>query len=368
MLRQLFERFGSASSDAKIQPPVVGVVPPVLHQIRADQLNALHRGEDEEFDRDNFLQPQRQKRSRRRCLRRIFKVKNIYEWIRLSHRRSSAHHAQQTDASKVVSSKNNEHVKEDSEASDVAEAQQDGGLEANIALPEDVVHDGHDQDEEFDENAPGRSVQSGGKEPLLFPLTAARSKVQPTSSAKTRRAFQETVKRNEDVRTKRLMRELRDIQRIIASQQSPEFTVELRNSNLFEWIVRLHQVDSESLLHKDMIELGIPSIQLSFEFPDNFPFLPPFVRIISPHIERGFVMEGGAICLELLTAAGWASAYTVEAIIVQVAAALSKGQARINLFPKPSKQFSKKLAESSFKSLVKTHNKYGWVTPPKSDG
>lgn len=67
-----------------------------------------------------------------------------------------------------------------------------------------------------------------------------------------------------------------------------------------------------------MIELGISSIQLSVEFPDNFPFLPPFVRIISPHIEKGFVMEGGAICLELLTPAGWASAYTVEAIIVQV--------------------------------------------------
>ena len=37
-------------------------------------------------------------------------------------------------------------------------------------------------------------------------------------------------------------------------------------------------------------------------------------------------MEGGAICMELLTPRGWASAYTVEAIIMQLAASLVKGQ------------------------------------------
>jgi ubiquitin-protein ligase len=61
-------------------------------------------------------------------------------------------------------------------------------------------------------------------------------------------------------------------------------------------------------------------------FPDNFPFAPPFMRVISPRIEKGFVMEGGAICMELLTPRGWASAYTVEAIIMQFAASIVKGQ------------------------------------------
>jgi hypothetical protein len=37
-------------------------------------------------------------------------------------------------------------------------------------------------------------------------------------------------------------------------------------------------------------------------------------------------MEGGAICMELLTPRGWASAYTVEAIIMQFAASIVKGQ------------------------------------------
>lgn len=51
---------------------------------------------------------------------------------------------------------------------------------------------------------------------------------------------------------------------------------------------------------------------------------------------------------------------------LQVTASLSKGQARIA--SKPGKQFNRKLAESSFRSLVKTHDKYGWVTPPLADG
>lgn len=40
--------------------------------------------------------------------------------------------------------------------------------------------------------------------------------------------------------------------------------------------------------------------------------------MVEPRIEKGFVMEGGAICMELLTPRGWASAYTVEAVLMQV--------------------------------------------------
>lgn len=168
------------------------------------------------------------------------------------------------------------------------------------------------------------------------------------------------------VRARRLMRELHEIQRQQARCQPPSFTVDLVEDNLYEWHVRLYQVDPESPLWRDMQDSGVSCVQLSLSFPENFPFAPPFVRVLSPHIERGFVMEGGAICMELLTPRGWASAYTVEAILVQVSASLSKGQARIAT--KPGKQFNRKLAESSFRSLVKTHDRYGWVTPPLADG
>ena len=129
------------------------------------------------------------------------------------------------------------------------------------------------------------------------------------------------------VRNRRLMKELHDIQK--NQIKDPPFTVELRNDNLYDWHVRLYSVDSESDLAADMREHGINHISLQLTFPENFPFVPPFMRVVSPRIEKGFVMEGGAICMELLTPRGWASAYTVEAIVMQFAASIVKGQVRL---------------------------------------
>ncbi|KAH7951183.1 hypothetical protein HPB52_006240 [Rhipicephalus sanguineus] len=202
----------------------------------------------------------------------------------------------------------------------------------------------------------------------------------------------------------------REIRRQQTRGQQPSFTVDLVEYNLYEWHVYLYQVDPESPLWSDMQDTGVSCVQLSVSFPENFPFAPPFVprRLFSLHhtyqgvkkreicrysivsdslvrsseaaslatqkhrakipsaAERGFVMEGGAICKELLTSRGWASAYTVEAILVQLAASLSEGQARMPT--KPAKQFNRKPAWSSYRSLVKTRDKHGWVTPPLADG
>ncbi|KAL1124146.1 hypothetical protein AAG570_001916 [Ranatra chinensis] len=171
------------------------------------------------------------------------------------------------------------------------------------------------------------------------------------------------------VRTRRLMKELQDIQRAHQHKKKPAFTVELINDNLYDWHVRLYGIDSESELAADMRELGVAYISLQLTFPENFPFVPPFMRVVAPRIEKGFVMEGGAICMELLTPRGWASAYTVEAIVMQFAASIVKGQGRISKKTKSSgKDFNRRSAEESFRSLVKTHDKYGWVTPPLADG
>lgn len=43
-------------------------------------------------------------------------------------------------------------------------------------------------------------------------------------------------------------------------------------------------------------------------------------------------------------------------------------QGRVARKPKASKEFNQRSAEVSFRSLVKTHEKYGWVTPPRAEG
>jgi ubiquitin-conjugating enzyme E2 Q len=79
-------------------------------------------------------------------------------------------------------------------------------------------------------------------------------------------------------------------------------------------------------------------------------------------------MEGGAICMELLTPRGWASAYTIEAVLMQFSASLVKGQGRVCRKVKTNKEFNRRSAEDAFRSLVKTHDRYGWVTPSLQEG
>ncbi|CAF4757132.1 ubiquitin-conjugating enzyme E2Q-like protein 1 [Pieris rapae] len=202
--------------------------------------------------------------------------------------------------------------------------------------------------------------------------TTASLPASPTGNSLSRKkagAATDVRERAAAVRTRRLMKELKEIQRSHENRSDPVFTVELVNDNLFEWHVRLHQIDPESELAADLRELNISNILLHLVFPENFPFAPPFMRVIEPRIEKGFVMEGGAICMELLTPRGWASAYTVEAIVMQFAASVVKGQGRVaRAPPRSSREFSKRRAEEAFRSLVKTHDKYGWVTPSLSDG
>ncbi|KAH8324965.1 hypothetical protein KR074_000569 [Drosophila pseudoananassae] len=190
--------------------------------------------------------------------------------------------------------------------------------------------------------------------------------------------------------TDRLMKELRDIYRSDAFKKNM-YSIELVNESIYEWNIRLKSVDPDSPLHSDLLMLkekeGKDSILLNILFKETYPFEPPFVRVVHPIISGGYVLIGGAICMELLTKQGWSSAYTVEAVIMQIAATLVKGKARIQfgatkvgccvkwwslilinvyLFEYQALtqgQYSLARAQQSFKSLVQIHEKNGTYSP-----
>ncbi|XP_006899463.1 PREDICTED: ubiquitin-conjugating enzyme E2 Q2-like [Elephantulus edwardii] len=135
----------------------------------------------------------------------------------------------------------------------------------------------------------------------------------------------------------RLMKELRDIYRS-QSYKTGIYSVELINDSLYDWRlydwhVKLQKVDPDSPLHSDLQILkekeGIEYILFNFSFKDNFPFDPPFVRVVLPVLSGGYVLGGGALCMELLTKQGWSSAYSIESVIMQINATLVKGKARV---------------------------------------
>ena len=84
-------------------------------------------------------------------------------------------------------------------------------------------------------------------------------------------------------------------------------------------------------------------------------------------IKGGYVLSGGALCMELLTKQGWSSAYCIESVILQIAATLAKGQARID-FSARMHTYSLSRAICSFRTLSQMHEKEGWHTPNPKDG
>ncbi|NXN33665.1 UB2Q2 enzyme, partial [Nycticryphes semicollaris] len=162
----------------------------------------------------------------------------------------------------------------------------------------------------------------------------------------------------------RLMKELRDIYRS-QSYKTGIYSVELVNDSLYEWHVKLLKVDPDSPLHSDLQVLkekeGVEYILLNFSFKDNFPFDPPFVRVVSPVLTGGYVLGGGALCMELLTKQGWSSAYSIESVIMQINATLVKGKARVQ-FGANKNQYNLARAQQSYKSLVQIHEKNGMYT------
>jgi len=168
----------------------------------------------------------------------------------------------------------------------------------------------------------------------------------------------------------RLLKELREIYRSDNYKQGI-YDIELVNDSLYDWNIRLFKVDPDSPLFTDMATYkqkeGHDHILLNFTFKESFPFEPPFVRIVRPIISGGYVLGGGAICMELLTKHGWSGAYSLESVVLQIAATLVKGKARIQ-FTDSKIQYTLARAQQSFKSLVQVHEKSGWFTPPKEDG
>ncbi|XP_075391367.1 ubiquitin-conjugating enzyme E2 Q2 [Tenrec ecaudatus] len=168
----------------------------------------------------------------------------------------------------------------------------------------------------------------------------------------------------------RLLKELRDMYRS-QSYKAGIYSVELINDSLYDWHVKLQKVDPDSPLHNDLQILkereGIEYILLNFSFKDNFPFDPPFVRVVLPVLSGGYVLGGGALCMELLTKQGWSSAYSIESVIMQINATLVKGKARVQ-FGANKNQYNLARAQQSYNSIVQIHEKNGWYTPPKEDG
>jgi len=118
-----------------------------------------------------------------------------------------------------------------------------------------------------------------------------------------------------------------------------------KEDNMEKWRIKLFRFDEDSNLHKDLMVLGIDHIELEMSFPDQYPFEPPFVRVVRPRFQKqtGFVMNG-ALCMELLTSQGWNPVNDIESVIVSIRSLIVVGDGRLSAaFDLPERKIMDKI-------------------------
>ena len=165
--------------------------------------------------------------------------------------------------------------------------------------------------------------------------------------------------------TKRLMAEYKAMQKAIVGRSLVGIEVCMPDdSNGYHWAASVAPTPNSALakqLQTYAVKTGNrPLVELELLFDADFPFSPPFARVVRPRFafRTGHITSGGSICIEVLTKDGWTSAYSIEALLVQI-------QALINDSDPPAKLDMNSLhrpygmdeARQAFKRVAADH---GW--------
>jgi ubiquitin-protein ligase len=153
---------------------------------------------------------------------------------------------------------------------------------------------------------------------------------------------------------KRLTKDLSDLQ-----NNSCEFMVSYDPDNIQKWSIMVTDFDKDSQLVIDMKNFDIPFVEIEILFEDNYPYSPPFVRIIYPRFkyQTGHITSKGALCMEILTPNRWSPAYSIESLLIQIKSTITEGGAKID--PQNySTRYTLTEAKQSFVLVAKQH---GWM-------
>jgi len=155
---------------------------------------------------------------------------------------------------------------------------------------------------------------------------------------------------------------IQDLNAIYAS--SPEkfgYSAEPVGDDLYRWEVKLFGFEDACHLKSDLERLkrmkGITSVLMDMKFPSDYPFSPPFLRVVRPRFQfhTGHVTIGGSICMELLTRSGWSPGNDIESILIQIRSEMISGNARIDF--ERMQDYTEEEARSAFERVARQH---GW--------
>lgn len=165
------------------------------------------------------------------------------------------------------------------------------------------------------------------------------------------------------VGNKRIMGELKRLQKQndkLDEDSGLHYIMHLDESNFhkIQFDLPLDNFAPDDVLRKDMESMGYDRIKTEFILPPNYPFEPPFVRLLNPRFQfmTGHITSGGSICMELLTNQGWTQTTTMQKILLIIKMNMLDGGARLD----PSNHhtpYGMEEARSAYNRMLRSH---GW--------
>lgn len=109
-------------------------------------------------------------------------------------------------------------------------------------------------------------------------------------------------------------------------------------------------------LGKDMDTMGVESIKMEIRLPGNYPFEPPFIRVLSPKFafRKGHITVGGSICIDLLTKQRWVPSLNIPNVMITIVQNMIDGDARLEPGGK-NYVYSLHEAQEAFTRMLSTH-------------
>jgi ubiquitin-protein ligase len=165
------------------------------------------------------------------------------------------------------------------------------------------------------------------------------------------------------VGNKRILGELKRLQKqndILDTDSGLHYVMHLDESNFYriQFDLPINNFTKDDILRRDMEAYGYDKIQTEFILPPNYPFEPPFVRLLNPRFQfmTGHITSGGSICMELLTNQGWTQTTTMQKILLIIKMNMLDGGARIDPI-NHNKPYGMSEAKSAYDRMLKSH---GW--------
>ena len=134
-------------------------------------------------------------------------------------------------------------------------------------------------------------------------------------------------------------------------------------NNIKKWELKIWEFPEPCHLNSELLKYSPTDscVTLEVTFPSEYPFVPPFLRIVSPPIQAGHVIMGGALFLDILLPKscnylGSPRAYSVSIALIdlftQIVYSMVDGNARVLNAPQLLETYTYEKAQFVYTSIV----------------